>query len=143
MNIRSTWCIVVNLRVNELFHVGRQVASLRQLAGECTNLRLLWNLASEEQPEHTLRKDLLAVLCSRELLLAVWNGETMEPNTLDANRELKTPQIKQAHVGAHFVRVQNGCFPEHGLEAAHASDQVLDLHSCYLCRQCFVQFKQH
>ena len=69
-------------RVDQLLDVFGQISLLRELAGELASLGFGGDLAGEQQPKHTLRDNFFTALGTRELLLAVWNGQAMETNTL-------------------------------------------------------------
>ena len=72
----------MHVLVNELLDLGREVAILRKLGRKSAGLCLGGDLASEEEPEHTLGDDLLASLCGREELLALGDGEPVEADAL-------------------------------------------------------------
>ena len=71
-----------NIRVNEFLDKFWKFSTFRELIGEGTNLFRGWYLSGEQEPEHALRDDLLAVGSGGELFLAIWNGQSVETDTL-------------------------------------------------------------
>lgn len=93
--------------VEHLGDKGGDLGLLGELTGELADLVGGGDLAGEEEPEHGLGKHLGARLALGEFLLAVLDGAAVEADTL--------------------VGVEDGAFPDHGLEAAHAAKGVFDL----------------
>jgi hypothetical protein len=69
-------------RVDELFDKLGKFSTFRELIGEGTNLFWGRNLSGEQEPEHALRNDLPAINSSGELFLAIWDGQSVEADTL-------------------------------------------------------------
>lgn len=72
----------LNVRVNELFDVFREVTLLGQFSGQLSRLCFGGNLAGEEEPEHALGDNLLALRRCRELFLTIRDGQSVEADTL-------------------------------------------------------------
>lgn len=85
----------------------RELTLLGELAGELAGLAHGWDLAGEEKPEHGLGKHLSAGSSLGELSLALLDGAAVEADAL--------------------VGVEDGSLPDHGLEATHSTEGVLDL----------------
>jgi len=93
--------------VKHLVDIVGKLTLLGELARELADLVGGGDFAGEEKPEHGLGKHLSASLALGQLLLAVLDGAAMEANTL--------------------VGVEHGTLPDHSLQAAHATNSVLDL----------------
>lgn len=105
-----------------------KLALLCQFARELTRLGFCRDLAGEQQPEHTLGNDFLATRRCWELLLAVGNGQAVEPDALVMqNGSVSCTIFGEEVVRGYLDGVKNGGFPEHGLESAHTTDEVLNL----------------
>ena len=61
-------------------HMARQLGPAGPLRGQAPHLLLGGHLASEQQPEETLGKWLLAAGGLRKQLLALWDCVAAEPN---------------------------------------------------------------
>lgn len=93
--------------VKHLVDEGGDLGLGGELAGELADLVDGGDLAGQEQPEHGLGEHLSSRLALGELLLAVLDGAAVEANAL--------------------VGIEDGSLPDHGLEATHATQGVLDL----------------
>ena len=71
-----------DIRVNEFLHKLGKFSTFRELIGEGTDLFRGRYLSGEQEPEHALRDDLLAIDSGGELFLAIWNGQSVEADTL-------------------------------------------------------------
>ena len=69
-------------RVNEFLDEFGEFSALRELVGEGTDLFWGRNLSGEQEPEHALRENLLAIRGCGKLLLAIWNGQSVEADAL-------------------------------------------------------------
>lgn len=72
----------MDVRVNEVHNMLREVTLLGQFSGELSGLCFGGDLASEEKPEHTLGNNLLALWCRSKHFLALWDGHSMETDAL-------------------------------------------------------------
>ena len=75
-------CLRRDTRVNEFLDKLGKFSTLRKLVREGTDLFWGRNLSGEQEPEHALGDDLLATCGGRELFLAIWNGQSVETDTL-------------------------------------------------------------
>ena len=75
-------CPQRDTRVNKFLDKFGKFSALRELIREGTNLFWGRNISGEQEPEHALRDDLLAIDGGRELLLAIWDVQPMEADTL-------------------------------------------------------------
>ena len=69
-------------RIQELLNVRRKFSFLGQFARKLSGFGLCWDLACEEEPEHTLCNDFLAPRSCWKSLLAIRDCEPMESDTL-------------------------------------------------------------
>jgi hypothetical protein len=69
-------------RVNEFLDECWKFSVLGELIGERTDLFWSRNLSGEQKPEHTLREYLFAVCGGGKLVLAIRDGQSVEPDTL-------------------------------------------------------------
>lgn len=77
-------------RVNEILNEFRKVTPFRKLTREGADLFWSRNLSGEQEPEHALGEDLLAICSSGKFLLAIWDGQSMEADTLEIYSERLT-----------------------------------------------------
>lgn len=75
--VEGSWAAVDEL-LNELWNIGAGGPVSREVA----DLLLRWDLAGKEKPEKTLWKWLLSAWCLWKLLLALWDGQSAETDTL-------------------------------------------------------------
>jgi hypothetical protein len=73
-----------DVRVNKFLDKLGELSTFRKLIGEGANLFWGRNLPSEQEPEHALGNDLLAIGGCGELFLAIWNGQSVEADPLVA-----------------------------------------------------------
>lgn len=88
--VEGSWAAVDEL-LNELWNIGAGGPVSREVA----DLLLGRDLAGKEKPEKTLWKWLLSAWCLWKLLLALWDGQSAETDTL--------------------LRIENGSLPDEGL----------------------------
>lgn len=93
--------------VEHLVDKSGQLSLFGQLTGKGPGLVDGGDLAGEEQPEHGLGQHLSACLALGQIALAVLDGAAVEADTL--------------------IGVEDRALPDHGLEATHAAERVLDL----------------
>ena len=72
----------IDTRVNEFLDKLGKFSTLREFIREGTDLFWSRNLSGEQEPEHALGDDLPAIDGSGELFLAIWDGQSMEADTL-------------------------------------------------------------
>ena len=111
-------------RINEFLDKFGKFTTVRELLREGADLFWGRNLPGEQEPEHALRDDLLAVNSGWELLLAIWDGQSVEADTLVVYVRNRADSIV---VYANLVRVENGALPEQGLETPHTANEVFNL----------------
>lgn len=75
--VEGGWAAVDQL-LDELWNVGAG----GPVSGQVTDLLLGWDLAGKEEPEKTLWKWLLSTWCLWKLVLALWDGQSAETDTL-------------------------------------------------------------
>ena len=92
--------------VQHVFDVLWDVGTSSQLFGHGRSLVWGWNFAGEEKPDHTFREHLGAAWCCWELLLAFEQGQPTVPDA--------------------FVRVQDGSFGDHALDATHTAIRLVN-----------------
>mmetsp|Transcript_7760 Transcript_7760/g.29056 ORF Transcript_7760/g.29056 Transcript_7760/m.29056 type:complete len:219 (+) Transcript_7760:1020-1676(+) len=95
------WVKVLWELIDDIVHSVRDYSTFVQFFGECIGLRLGWYVTSDEEPEHCLRKWLFAVLCLWKPLLAFWNGESSEADSL--------------------IWIQYGGFSNQGFDSSHST----------------------
>ena len=83
------------------------------------------NLSSEQEPEHALGDDLLAVGGGRELLLTIWDGQSVEADTLVIH--VRNLTDSQHGVYVYLIRVKDRALPEKGLETPHTTNKIFYL----------------
>ena len=71
-----------DIRIYEFLDKFGKFSAFRELIGEGADLFRGWYLSGEQEPEHALRDDLLAVDSGGELFLAIRDGQSMEADTL-------------------------------------------------------------
>lgn len=71
-----------DVRVDKFLDKLGELSTFREFIGEGANLFWGRNLPSEQEPEHALRNDLLAIDGCGELFLAIWDGQSMETDPL-------------------------------------------------------------
>ena len=111
-------------RIQELLNVRREFSFLGQFARKLSGFGLCWDLACEEKPEHTLRDDLAPTRCRWKHLLAVWDRQSMEADTLWALSDRHPGKRKRE---TYLVGVEHRRLPKERFERAHATNNILDL----------------
>ena len=79
-------------RINEFLDKLGKFSTFRELIRERADLFWGRHLPGEQEPEHALRDNLLAIDSGGELFLAIWNGQSVEAYTLvaDVRNRLRT-----------------------------------------------------
>jgi hypothetical protein len=96
---------VVRAAVDELFDELGKVGTSSPVSGEVSDLLFAGDLAGKEQPEKTFWKGFLSTGSLGEDFLAFWNGFPPESDT--------------------FLRVQDGSFPDKGLDASSTTVDLI------------------
>lgn len=68
--------------IEQFLNMLGKLSSLREFLGQLARLGLRGHLARQKQPEHTFGDNLLSTRSRRENLLAVWNAQPVEADTL-------------------------------------------------------------
>jgi len=111
-------------RVNKFLDKLGKFSTFRELIGEGTDLVSGWNLSGKQEPEHALRDNLLAICSGGELFLAIWDGQSVETNTLVI---YVRNQVGSSGIWTYLVRVEDRTFPKEGFKTSHTADEVFDL----------------
>jgi hypothetical protein len=99
--VEGSWAAVDQL-LNEL----GDVRAGSPLSGQVADLLLAGDLAGQEKPEETFWKGLLATWCLGKGLLALWDGQSTETDTL--------------------LGVENGSLPNKGLDTTGTTVDLVE-----------------
>uniref|UniRef100_A0A2M4C5E3 Putative secreted protein n=1 Tax=Anopheles marajoara TaxID=58244 RepID=A0A2M4C5E3_9DIPT len=126
--------------VQHRHHVRRQRGPVSPFARQPINLCLRWHIASNQQPEQTLRQRFLTTWSLREHLLTLGDGQAAEANTLIgiqhgrfANQTLDATHTTVHHVDGNFADFRRTMLLAEVLDALLLLRDLLDQHGLQIC----------